>query len=210
MPPAGPEQIGTLGTLRDIVAFLGEATSRMPATPPCTAFHGRADPARTAPRCSAGCRATSSVARILLEAVAEKTGYPVEMLELDMRLDADLGIDSIKRVEILSAVQERLPETRSIGPEQTGTLATLREIVEFLVAPPAPPAGDPAVERSPCRPNGTGPATTPERVNGRTDSASTGSRVVLRRLEPERVPLADPERSRGRASPRGGIDLDHR
>ena len=41
--------------------------------------------------------------------IAEKTGYPVEMLDLDMALDADLGIDSIKRVEILSALQEQLP-----------------------------------------------------------------------------------------------------
>ncbi|HTU89480.1 MAG TPA: beta-ketoacyl synthase N-terminal-like domain-containing protein, partial [Gemmataceae bacterium] len=46
---------------------------------------------------------------ILLEVIAEKTGYPAEMLDLDMALDADLGIDSIKRVEILSALQERLP-----------------------------------------------------------------------------------------------------
>ena len=35
---------------------------------------------------------------ILLSVVAEKTGYPAEMLGLDMALDADLGIDSIKRV----------------------------------------------------------------------------------------------------------------
>ena len=42
--------------------------------------------------------------------VAEKTGYPTEMLELDMELEADLGIDSIKRVEILSAMQEKHPE----------------------------------------------------------------------------------------------------
>ncbi|MGZ5952372.1 MAG: acyltransferase domain-containing protein, partial [Isosphaeraceae bacterium] len=41
------------------------------------------------------------VAEVLLQIVAEKTGYPVEMLELDMQLDDDLGIDSIKRVEIL-------------------------------------------------------------------------------------------------------------
>ncbi|MGE5754550.1 MAG: beta-ketoacyl synthase N-terminal-like domain-containing protein, partial [Planctomycetaceae bacterium] len=46
----------------------------------------------------------------LLDVVAEKTGYPAEMLEPDMQLDADLGIDSIKRVEILSALQERLPD----------------------------------------------------------------------------------------------------
>ena len=61
-----------------------------------------------------------SVARVLLEAVAEKTGYPIDMLELDMRLDTDLGIDSIKRVEILSAVQERLPQAGSISPSNWG------------------------------------------------------------------------------------------
>ncbi len=64
-----------------------------------------------------------------------------------MRLDADLGIDSIKRVEILSAVQERLPETTAIGPEQTGTLQTLRQIVEFLSSPPCPDP-DPAPTHS--------------------------------------------------------------
>ena len=39
------------------------------------------------------------------------TGYPVEMLELDMTLDNDLGIDSIKRVEILSALQKSFYST---------------------------------------------------------------------------------------------------
>ena len=80
------------------------------------------------------------LAQVLLESVAEKTGYPIDMLELDMRLDTDLGIDSIKRVEILSAVQDRLPAVGSISPEQLGTLATLRQIVEALSATPAPPA----------------------------------------------------------------------
>ena len=93
------------------------------------------------------CTSEETVTRALLEAVSEKTGYPVEMLELDMRLDADLGIDSIKRVEIFSAVQERLPETTAIGPEQTGTLQTLRQIVEFLSTPPCP-APDPAPTHS--------------------------------------------------------------
>ncbi|MDB5460111.1 MAG: omega-3 polyunsaturated fatty acid synthase subunit, PfaA, partial [Caulobacteraceae bacterium] len=37
---------------------------------------------------------------LLLDVVAEKTGYPVEMLSLDMELEAGLGIDSIKRVQI--------------------------------------------------------------------------------------------------------------
>ena len=56
--------------------------------------------------------------------IAEKTGYPTEMLELDMALDADLGIDSIKRVEILSALQERLPMRRSSSPNTSAPCTT--------------------------------------------------------------------------------------
>ena len=72
---------------------------------------------------------------MLLEIVADKTGYPVDMLELDMRLDTDLGIDSIKRVEIFSAIQDRLPDLPR-SPEQLGTLRTLREIVAAFWASP--------------------------------------------------------------------------
>ena len=49
------------------------------------------------------------VKTLLLGIVAERTGYPVEMLGLDADLEADLGIDSIKRVEILGALQKALP-----------------------------------------------------------------------------------------------------
>jgi NCS2 family nucleobase:cation symporter-2 len=47
---------------------------------------------------------TPVLAPAVLAVVSEKTGYPVEMLNLDMGLDSDLGIDSIKRVEIMAAV----------------------------------------------------------------------------------------------------------
>ena len=72
------------------------------------------------------------ITAVLLEVIAEKTGYPAEMLELDMALDADLGIDSIKRVEILSALQERLPDAPQVKPEHLGTLHNLRHIAAFL------------------------------------------------------------------------------
>ena len=39
-----------------------------------------------------------------------------------MALDADLGIDSIKRVEILSALKEQLPEAPEFGPGSTGAV----------------------------------------------------------------------------------------
>ena len=54
----------------------------------------------------------SRVAATLLAVVSEKTGYPAESLDLNLSLDADLGVDSIKRVEILSALQEKLPTRR--------------------------------------------------------------------------------------------------
>src|SRR6185503_1155475 len=41
----------------------------------------------------------------LLAIVGDRTGYPPEMLDLDLNIEADLGIDSIKRVEILGAFQ---------------------------------------------------------------------------------------------------------
>jgi acyl transferase domain-containing protein/acyl carrier protein/NAD(P)-dependent dehydrogenase (short-subunit alcohol dehydrogenase family) len=71
---------------------------------------------------------------LLLNVVSEKTGYPLEMLSLDMSLDTDLGIDSIKRVEILSALQEQLPWSQAVNPEELGTFQFLQHIVEFIAA----------------------------------------------------------------------------
>jgi polyketide-type polyunsaturated fatty acid synthase PfaA len=68
----------------------------------------------------------------MLEIVGEKTGYPVEMLELDMDMEADLGIDSIKRVEILGTSQERFPNLPQPNLEDLAELRTLRQIVDFL------------------------------------------------------------------------------
>ncbi len=69
--------------------------------------------------------------QIVLEAVSELTGYPVEMLDLDMDMEADLGIDSIKRLEILGAVQRRLPEMAEVNSQYMGSLRTLRNIIEY-------------------------------------------------------------------------------
>ena len=127
-PPVKPEHLGTLHSLRQIAAFLagGEAaTASGGRQPPDSSPHQGAD----APRSPVG---VETVAAVLLEVVSEKTGYPAEMLDLDMALDADLGIDSIKRVEILSALQERLPEAPPVKPEHLGTLHSLRQIAAFL------------------------------------------------------------------------------
>lgn len=53
--------------------------------------------------------AGTDVGGTLLQIVADKTGYPPEVLTLDAELEAGLGIDSIKRVEIFSALQQQCP-----------------------------------------------------------------------------------------------------
>ena len=69
---------------------------------------------------------------ILLTVISEKTGYPVEMLELDMDMEADLGIDSIKRVEIFGSMTEDYPEVSGVNPNDLGELRTLGQIVDYL------------------------------------------------------------------------------
>ncbi|MBU4463840.1 MAG: SDR family NAD(P)-dependent oxidoreductase [Desulfobacteraceae bacterium] len=74
----------------------------------------------------------SSIRNNMLEVVSNLTGYPVEMLNLDMDIEADLGIDSIKRVEILSTIEEKMPDLPSVSPEIMGKLKTLGQIAEHL------------------------------------------------------------------------------
>ncbi len=40
--------------------------------------------------------------------VSERTGYPLDMLDPDLDLEADLSIDSIKRTEILGELTDRI------------------------------------------------------------------------------------------------------
>ncbi|MBW1821231.1 MAG: acyltransferase domain-containing protein, partial [Deltaproteobacteria bacterium] len=74
-----------------------------------------------------------NIEETLLEVVSQLTGYPVETLGLDMDIEADLGIDSIKRVEILSTLEENIPDLPSISPDIVGTLKTLGQIAEYMV-----------------------------------------------------------------------------
>ena len=69
-----------------------------------------------------------------MEVVSEKTGYPVETLEPSMDMESDLGINSIKRVEILGAMQSLYPDLPKLKPEELAELRTLGQIVEHIGA----------------------------------------------------------------------------
>jgi acyl transferase domain-containing protein/NAD(P)H-dependent flavin oxidoreductase YrpB (nitropropane dioxygenase family) len=74
----------------------------------------------------------------LLRIVSERTGYPEDMLDLDLDLEADLGIDSIKRIEILGALNDSSSmgasseEERDELVEQLASIKTLRGILEWI------------------------------------------------------------------------------
>ncbi|MFO1372800.1 MAG: SDR family NAD(P)-dependent oxidoreductase [Candidatus Competibacteraceae bacterium] len=73
---------------------------------------------------------------LLLKIVSERTGYPEDMVALDQDIEADLGIDSIKRVEILGLFRRSLPEAFAQGlrseMEEVARLPTFQEILDFV------------------------------------------------------------------------------
>jgi acyl transferase domain-containing protein/NAD(P)H-dependent flavin oxidoreductase YrpB (nitropropane dioxygenase family)/NADP-dependent 3-hydroxy acid dehydrogenase YdfG len=73
----------------------------------------------------------------LLTIVSERTGYPTDMLDLGLDLEANLGIDSIKRAEILGRLVQSLAsegwQRQDLDMEELSRLKTLREIVERFV-----------------------------------------------------------------------------
>ena len=132
LPPVSPEVMGRLKTLGQIAEYLsGNAAD--PGAPP-------APPAVPAEDSTSG-----DIAPAMLQVVSDLTGYPVEMLAMDMDIEADLGIDSIKRVEILSTIEEKMPGLPPVSPEVMGRLKTLGQIAEYLSGNAADPGAPPAV-----------------------------------------------------------------
>src|SRR5208337_4477514 len=50
--------------------------------------------------------AGESVKERILDLAVEKTGYPRDMLDLDLDLEADLGVDTVKQAEMFAAIRE--------------------------------------------------------------------------------------------------------
>ncbi|MDW5324341.1 SDR family oxidoreductase [Plantactinospora sp. KLBMP9567] len=107
----------------------------------------------------------------VLAVISERTGYPVDLVGLDLDLEADLSIDSIKRAEVAGEVATRLRLPVAGGDqaalEDLVKARTVRAMVEWLtekVAATAPAGGPslrapepPASPRSPQAAERTGP-----------------------------------------------------
>jgi acyl transferase domain-containing protein/NAD(P)H-dependent flavin oxidoreductase YrpB (nitropropane dioxygenase family)/NAD(P)-dependent dehydrogenase (short-subunit alcohol dehydrogenase family)/acyl carrier protein len=77
-------------------------------------------------------------ATVLLNLVSERTGYPSDMLDLDLDLEADLSIDSIKRLEIMGELSRALALRERLGADADNKLEalarqkTLRAVLVWL------------------------------------------------------------------------------
>ncbi len=97
--------------------------------------HAFAPPRALGPAPASG-RDADDVLRTVVAVVSERTGYPAEMLDRDLDLEADLSIDSIKRTEILGELAERLALTAPGTSLDEKTLAELssRKTLQAIVA----------------------------------------------------------------------------
>src|SRR5690606_13889041 len=89
----------------------------------------------------------SAVHEAVIRIVAEQTGYPADMLDLDLDLEADLGIDTVKQAEMFAAIRAGFDIERdeNLALRDYPTLGRAIEFVyekrpELRSEPPSSPA----------------------------------------------------------------------
>ena len=99
--------------------------------------------------------ASDAVKERILALVVEKTGYPKDMLDLDLDLEADLGVDTVKQAEMFAAIREiyNIPRDENRKLRDYPTLAHVIQFVfdkrpdlaEVPATPSAPVISEPSV-----------------------------------------------------------------
>jgi len=141
LPELNPEDLAELRTLGEIVRYMQEKVqSKVALLPTVEIVQSTTSVVVTEAPVANVTIDLDHIQNVMMAVVAEKTGYPPEMLELAMDMEADLGIDSIKRVEILGAVQEIIEDLPELNPEDLAELRTLGEIVSYMQSKVAPVA----------------------------------------------------------------------
>ena len=122
------------------------------------------------------------------------TGYPTELLELDLDLEADLGVDTVKQAEVFAAVRERwdIPRIENL---RLRDFPTLRHVIGFvhdnattlptMEADPAPTAPKPSADAAGTTTNQAEPAAS---AVVHAVSAVVGDLAATDRV-PRRVPV---------------------
>ncbi|MEW6442981.1 MAG: SDR family NAD(P)-dependent oxidoreductase [bacterium] len=133
----------------------------------------------------------NAVAEAVLSLVAEKTGYPPDMLDLDLDLEADLGIDTIKQAELFGEIRKAfaLPPAEGL---KIADFPTLRRVIQWaegrlaanLPTAPLPPAQltDPVREVDSSK---AAPQPLPGQVRTTTEAPAGKQDLLLPAAEPK-------------------------
>ncbi len=140
LPRWNPKLLPSCATFGQIIDFMNETLGSVSSSPAPVAAAAPTAAPLTAPAAAApvvspaatGGPDLDQIKGSFLGIVTDKTGYPQEMLDLDMDMEADLGIDSIKRVEILGAVREIYTDLPKIAPEDFAEMRSLRQVIEHV------------------------------------------------------------------------------
>ncbi|AJQ96657.1 type I polyketide synthase [Gynuella sunshinyii] len=121
------EALASLSTILDITGYLANRSSAQAER------HAPSAPQSTNASVSPHSAGQMNYRKILFTIISDKTGYPEDMLETDMNLESDLGIDSIKRVEIFSALNDAMASgIHKEDVEALANLTTIEEIIAYL------------------------------------------------------------------------------
>ncbi|NHJ41440.1 MAG: KR domain-containing protein, partial [Asgard group archaeon] len=74
-----------------------------------------------------------SIIKKILDLIVEKTGYPADMIELDMELEEDLGIDTVKQAEMFGIIRSNwnLPREEGIRIQD---FSTVNKIADYILS----------------------------------------------------------------------------
>jgi acyl transferase domain-containing protein/acyl carrier protein/NAD(P)-dependent dehydrogenase (short-subunit alcohol dehydrogenase family) len=132
-------------TLAHVVQFVRDRRPDLAVTAPVSAA------APTPPSHPAETGAVDPVKEKLIALVVEKTGYPAEMLSMDLDLEADLGVDTVKQAELFAAIRQEydIPRDADLKLRDFPTLAHVVQFVydrrpDLAATPAAEPASAPA------------------------------------------------------------------
>jgi acyl transferase domain-containing protein/NAD(P)-dependent dehydrogenase (short-subunit alcohol dehydrogenase family)/acyl carrier protein len=189
-------KLSDIRTLRQIKDVLPEAAVKSPTTRAAVLESSVAAPVPYS--ASADSTGTGEeLERFLVDFVIDQTGYPREIVELDADLEADLGIDSIKKAQIFGELREQFSSEipRDLKPSQ---LRTLRDFLSLFGGSPANDGRNSTPASEPLSSN----ARTADRPRMEaTSSFSTGAAVAAAvRPEMKAAPAATPEPIRDRST----------
>ncbi len=129
----------------------------------------------------------ASIKEKVLEIVAEKTGYPKDMLDLDLDLEADLGIDTVKQAEMFAAIRAAysIPRDENLKLREFPTLA---HVIQFAQDRSGPAKGADTLEQRAAKKPVASTATLAAPSVAQTPRPNVASLDAANRI-PRRVPI---------------------